>query len=532
MSPYVFISYGRADRPYVDELAQRLKDTGISAWYDYEIATGDRFAAVIEEKIRECAAFVVVLTPGAYRSEWVNKEINFAQKRNKPIYPIMLQHCELPFLINEIQYEDATGGRLPSESFFRTLAQLTGAAAPVSPEAPNYSPARNAEGSGFVGSPKLVRSFQVETKINAIAFVADGRQLMIIEGYHNARLVDIGTGATLSVSMLPKPDRVPGGGLLALSRSGRYVAMTSHWEVAPDKSAWAAWPPQVHKHCTWVVDLQTKGMFAQDWEAYRAEIAPDESSILLFGDPGCLAVAMDTLSPLSQRLLPRRGDGSATNIAAALNPDHRRLAAANGNAVVLYTMADGREVMRQPFRYNVLSLDFSPDGSLLAVGGDSECVILDSASGNALANYRMKLAGLRGLAQQPFIDGVWYSGDGSRIVITAVGQGAVNPTCAIVDAGTMKTIATWRLGARARARKSFRMFPSADRNFVATTEPNGDLRLTSVESGAVMASYRPQWTTTSPHRPPPPWSLACLDTELGLLAFGSDTEICVLQISA
>jgi hypothetical protein len=119
---YVFVSYARTDRTYVEDLARHLADAGITMWYDYEIATGERFAAVIEQKIRDCAAFVVVLTPEAVASEWVYREISFATTRRKPVLPIVLRSCELPILVHDLQHEDLTTGHYPvSPAFMRRL---------------------------------------------------------------------------------------------------------------------------------------------------------------------------------------------------------------------------------------------------------------------------------------------------------------------------------------------------------------------------------------------------------------------------
>jgi len=121
MPGHVFISYSRADRPYVEKLSSHLSAAGIAVWFDYEIAAGDRFASIIEEKIDTAVALVVVLTPESGKSDWVNREIGYAIDQHKPIVPLMLKPCKMPILLIDRNHEDVTGGRMPSP---RLVARL------------------------------------------------------------------------------------------------------------------------------------------------------------------------------------------------------------------------------------------------------------------------------------------------------------------------------------------------------------------------------------------------------------------------
>jgi hypothetical protein len=73
---YLFVSYTRTDRHYVVTLADHLREQGIDVWFDYEIASGDRWLRVIQEKIDGCAGFVVVMTPESEESEWATWSAN------------------------------------------------------------------------------------------------------------------------------------------------------------------------------------------------------------------------------------------------------------------------------------------------------------------------------------------------------------------------------------------------------------------------------------------------------------------------
>jgi hypothetical protein len=87
----VFISYSRVDQDYVDALAAHLQQRGIAVWYDQTMGAADRFEQLIEKRIDDCSAFVVVMSPETRSSSWVSVEISHASLRRKPILPLLLR---------------------------------------------------------------------------------------------------------------------------------------------------------------------------------------------------------------------------------------------------------------------------------------------------------------------------------------------------------------------------------------------------------------------------------------------------------
>ncbi|MDH7485486.1 MAG: toll/interleukin-1 receptor domain-containing protein [Anaerolineae bacterium] len=73
MANHVFISYSRKDQDYVRQLEDELRRRGFEPWVDARIDFGDQWWRTIVRQIRSCAAFVVVMTPEAEGSEWVEK---------------------------------------------------------------------------------------------------------------------------------------------------------------------------------------------------------------------------------------------------------------------------------------------------------------------------------------------------------------------------------------------------------------------------------------------------------------------------
>jgi hypothetical protein len=126
----VFISYSRTDRGFVQRLAAFLTAEGIAVWFDNSIETGERFARIIQRQIDTCPAVIVVMTPAAMASEWVDIEITYAVAKRKPIMPVLLTPCEATILLAGLIWEDVTTGALPSRRFLAHLRTLIGHTTP------------------------------------------------------------------------------------------------------------------------------------------------------------------------------------------------------------------------------------------------------------------------------------------------------------------------------------------------------------------------------------------------------------------
>ncbi len=108
---YAFISYAHADTAGMLALREILDGSGIESWHDASIDGGDDWNAVLEEQIRNCSLFVLVLSPAAAASRIVRREIRFADALEKPLLCIRL--CETPLtdglamLLLPLQWIDA-----------------------------------------------------------------------------------------------------------------------------------------------------------------------------------------------------------------------------------------------------------------------------------------------------------------------------------------------------------------------------------------------------------------------------------------
>lgn len=101
----VFISYKRELRSLVAPIAARLGELGVDVWFDFDLTSGERFAAVIHEKIKEAKAVLVCWSPEALESDWVTGEADYARD-HRTYVPIFIAPCALMPPYNRIQTDD------------------------------------------------------------------------------------------------------------------------------------------------------------------------------------------------------------------------------------------------------------------------------------------------------------------------------------------------------------------------------------------------------------------------------------------
>ncbi|MBK9751500.1 MAG: SUMF1/EgtB/PvdO family nonheme iron enzyme [Chloroflexi bacterium] len=125
---HIFISYSKKNRDYARALANKLLDAGFDVWIDDRIDYGDDWWQVIVKAIRECAAFLVVMTPDSDASKWVQREVTLADHLPKPIFPVLrdgdLLSSDNWSMFLRTQYADVRDGSFPKDDFHERLRQL------------------------------------------------------------------------------------------------------------------------------------------------------------------------------------------------------------------------------------------------------------------------------------------------------------------------------------------------------------------------------------------------------------------------
>jgi hypothetical protein len=104
----VFISHATQDAEFAHRLAGDLQRLDIPIWIAPEsIRPGEGWVKAIERGLRESSYVVIVLTPAALKSKWVEKETDVAiaqeRKGHIKILPLDVEACEAPLLLSSYQ---------------------------------------------------------------------------------------------------------------------------------------------------------------------------------------------------------------------------------------------------------------------------------------------------------------------------------------------------------------------------------------------------------------------------------------------
>ncbi len=155
MGKEVFISYSRKDEDFVHKLEERLEKFGVRIWRDKRcIPAGEFWDSFIEEAIKQCHRFLIVLSSNSTESENVKKEIDAAESSDRLIVPIRIDACKIPDPIKKRKHNciDFSPADLEKDSdSFRLLLEGLGClhppeSNPFRPPAQIRSPPRNFTG--------------------------------------------------------------------------------------------------------------------------------------------------------------------------------------------------------------------------------------------------------------------------------------------------------------------------------------------------------------------------------------------------
>jgi hypothetical protein len=130
---HIFISYSKQNIDFARYLRALLEAEGCPVWMDeVRLDPSARWWKEIEDSITTCAAFVVIMSPEAVDSDWVEREILLAEKLKRPIFPVLLTGDAWSRLAN-IQHEDLRAGlrAKPTERFLGGLKEKLGVSKPA-----------------------------------------------------------------------------------------------------------------------------------------------------------------------------------------------------------------------------------------------------------------------------------------------------------------------------------------------------------------------------------------------------------------
>jgi len=149
----VFISYSREDKSRVADLAQKLRDAGVSLWIDQGgIDAAALWSEEIVNALENARVLLLIISEKAVISHNVLKELTIASERKGHILPVHLEPTKIPatmkYALAGIQHIEYFQGD-PGENLKAIVRSLERLGVPVSP--PKVQPAILASGGPLPG---------------------------------------------------------------------------------------------------------------------------------------------------------------------------------------------------------------------------------------------------------------------------------------------------------------------------------------------------------------------------------------------
>lgn len=114
----VFISHSHNDEPLAKKIAATLQQAGLDVWDDEkEIFPGENWAEKVAQALREAEAMVVLLTPDALNSNWIQRDIDYALSeqrfRDRLVTvlagpPEKLPEDKIPWILRRLKFVNLT----------------------------------------------------------------------------------------------------------------------------------------------------------------------------------------------------------------------------------------------------------------------------------------------------------------------------------------------------------------------------------------------------------------------------------------
>jgi len=165
---HIFISYSHNDTDYAHRLADTLQAEGFDVWIDERLDYGSQWPQEIQKQLDACDAFILVMSPRSFASEWVQSELQRAKRKLKQIFPLLLEGDEPWLSVESTQYYDVRGEILPDVKFYSALRRVASRHEGQAIQLPADDVKKSFKTKSSVSSPKL----KTETVIAILGVVA------------------------------------------------------------------------------------------------------------------------------------------------------------------------------------------------------------------------------------------------------------------------------------------------------------------------------------------------------------------------
>ncbi|MEW6366291.1 MAG: toll/interleukin-1 receptor domain-containing protein [Acidobacteriota bacterium] len=113
MMKRIFLSHAARDHQMASKLAGRLREEGFDVFLQEELPAGANFALEVGRKLEKADIMVVLLSPDAVASSWVQREIEYAltsRRLKGRLVPVQVRPTkDIPWILRHLNFLDLRG---------------------------------------------------------------------------------------------------------------------------------------------------------------------------------------------------------------------------------------------------------------------------------------------------------------------------------------------------------------------------------------------------------------------------------------
>jgi hypothetical protein len=128
---HVFLSYSREDEIIAETVLLKFRISNfLNVWIDKDnlLLGTENWRLSIGDAIENSGCIVVILSPDAKRSRWVNEELGYAKSHGKQVFPVLAKGDEtnaIPFGYTESQWIDVRDETMLEPQLDKLLSSIT-----------------------------------------------------------------------------------------------------------------------------------------------------------------------------------------------------------------------------------------------------------------------------------------------------------------------------------------------------------------------------------------------------------------------
>lgn len=132
---YIFVSYARLDKPFVDRLTSDLAKAGVPLWRDVDdIEPGTNWPQQISTAVSRAVGLIYVSSRNSVLSPWIERELQKMIAKSGQVFPIALDNEgaeKMPPSLRDIQWVDFREDYTASiKKLLESISRLTDLGAP------------------------------------------------------------------------------------------------------------------------------------------------------------------------------------------------------------------------------------------------------------------------------------------------------------------------------------------------------------------------------------------------------------------